>query len=305
MGATVRGIDGTAVFVVDDMVEPDMLRNDIGGGVSMDVVEMGLGGGGRGGGDGERVDSTGGGSMSEAGISETSPGLPSSNGDSAEGGDGCSITTLFRRGELVRSDEAPRSGETGCRAFEGTEDVRVWDERRGDDWRVGRVSRSGIRLKVEVFRVCGGGFWVGSGDLEDDEAEPGPSLEEGSGCRGGSGVCGSWCADPFGGDVGNVLEFIAFDFWVVLRMPFVTGGGSSEDAIEGGESDEGNPIVDVGLGLPLVFTPFSGVSFEDVVDGGNVFPLIPRLPTLDGRDGGLTMGAGVTDRVLECRFGFS
>lgn len=133
MGGTVRGIDGTGVFVVDDMVEPDILRNEIGGGASMNVVEMGLGGGWSGGGDGERVDRSGGGSMSEAGISETSPGWPSSNGDSAVGGDGCSIRTLFRRGELVRSDGAPRRGETGCRAFGGVEDVRVWDERSGDD----------------------------------------------------------------------------------------------------------------------------------------------------------------------------
>jgi len=128
MGVAVRGIDSTGVFVVDDIVEPDMLRNDIGGGVSMDVVEIGLGGGGRGGGDGERADRTGGGSISETGISETSPGLPSSNGDNAEGGGGCSIRTVFRRGELVRSD-----GETGCKAFGGAEDVRVWDERSGDD----------------------------------------------------------------------------------------------------------------------------------------------------------------------------
>ena len=108
-----------------------------------------------------------------------------------------------------------------------------------------------------------------------------------------------------GRDVGNVLEFIAFDFWDVLCMPLVTGGGSSEDAVEGGESDEGNPTIDAGLGLPLAFTPLGGVSFEGVVGGGNVFPLVPRLPTLDGRDGGLTMGAGVVDKVLECRFGFS
>ena len=133
MEVTVRGIDGTEVFVVDDIVEPDTLRNDICGGVSMDGVEMCFGGGGRGGGDGERVDRSGGGSMSETGISETSPGLPSSNGDSAEGGDGCSIRTLLRRGEFVRSDGALRSGETGCRAFKGAEDVRVCDERSGDD----------------------------------------------------------------------------------------------------------------------------------------------------------------------------
>ena len=101
------------------------------------------------------------------------------------------------------------------------------------------------------------------------------------------------------------MKFIAIDFLVILCMPLVTGGGSSEDAVEGGESDEGNPTIDVGLGFLLVSTPFGGVSFEGVVDGGNVFPLVPRLPTLDGRDGGLTMGAGVTEKVLECRFGFS
>jgi len=75
--------------------------------------------------------------------------------------------------------------------------------------------------------------------------------------------------------------------------------------VEGGESDEGNPTIDVGLGLPLASTPFGCVSFEGAVDGGDVFPFVPRLPTLDGGDGGLTMGAGVSDKVLECRFGFS
>lgn len=69
--------------------------------------------------------------MSEAGISEMRPVLPNINGDSAVGGGDVSITMLFRSGELVRSDGA-RSGETGNGAFEGTEDVRVWDERRGD-----------------------------------------------------------------------------------------------------------------------------------------------------------------------------
>ena len=54
-----------------------------------------------------------------------------------------------------------------------------------------------------------------------------------------------------------------------------------------------NPTIDAGLYLPLVFISFNGVSFEGVVDGRNVSPLEPRLPTLDGRDGGLTMGARV------------
>ena len=71
--------------------------------------------------------------MSEAGISETSPGLPSSNGDNAEGGDDGSIMMLFRRGELVRNGVALRSGETWSRALEDAEDVRVWAERSGDD----------------------------------------------------------------------------------------------------------------------------------------------------------------------------
>jgi hypothetical protein len=89
-------------------------------------------------------------------------------------------------------------------------------------------------------------------------------------------------------------------------MPLVTGGGSSEDAVEGGESGGGvNPTIDVDRGFPLVFTPFNDVSFGDVVGGENVFPLEPRLPTLDGRDGGLTIGAGVADKFLECRFDFS
>ena len=46
MGVTVRGIDGTVVAVVDDVVEPDVLRIVIGGGLLMVVVGMGLGGGG-------------------------------------------------------------------------------------------------------------------------------------------------------------------------------------------------------------------------------------------------------------------
>ena len=43
-------------------------------------------------------------------------------------------------------------------------------------------------------------------------------------------------------------------------------------------------------------------SFEGVVDGEKVFSLEPRLPTLDGRDGELTIGARVADKFLECRF---
>lgn len=35
------------------------------------------------------------------------------------------------------------------------------DERNGDDERVVRVSRSGTRRNVDVFRVCGGDFCAG------------------------------------------------------------------------------------------------------------------------------------------------
>lgn len=102
------------------------------------------------------------------------------------------------------------------------------------------------------------------------------------------------------------MGLISFDFWVVFCVPFVKGGESSEDAVEGGGSGEGvsAPTIDAGLCLPLVFTPFNGVSFEGVVDDESVFPLEPGLPTLDGRDGGLTMGAVVTEKFLECRFDF-
>ena len=294
-----RGVDNTGVVVVVAVVEPEMLRDDTGGGMSTDEVNTGLSGGGGGVGDGERVGFTGGGSMSETGISETSPALPSINGDSAEGGDDGSIRILLRRGEFARNGEALRSGdEAERRAFEGVEDARVWDERSGDVGRVDRVSRSGIRLNVDVFRVCGGDFCVGSGGLED-----GPD------CGNCSELRGPGWRDPLGRGVGNVLGLIGLDFWVVFCMPLVTGGGSSEDVAEGGESDEGlevNPTINVGLCLPLMFTPFNnGVSFEDVVDGDDVCSLEPRLPTLDGRDGGLTMGAGVADKFLECRFDFS
>ena len=140
----------------------------------------------------------------------------------------------------------------------------------------------------------------------EDELGPEPVLEDGSGGRNCSEVCGSWWRDPFGRRVGNFLGLIALAFLVVSCMPLVTGGESLGDRVGGGESGEGvSPTVDVSLCLPLVFTPFNSVSFEGVVDGGNVFPLEPRLPTLDGRDGGLTMGAWVTDKFLECRFGFS
>lgn len=87
-------------------------------------------------------------------------------------------------------------------------------------------------------------------------------------------------------------------------MPLVVGDISSDDMLEGGEPDAGpSPTIDAGLCLPLAFTPFSGVSFEGVMDGENVFPLEPRLPTLDGRDGGLTTGVRGADKFLECRFG--
>ena len=151
----------------------------------------------------------------------------------------------------------------------------------------------------------GGDVCIDSGGLKD-ELGPEALLEDGSGCGNCSEV--SWCSwwDPFGRDVGNVMEFTLSGFRVVFSMPLVTGDKSSEGVVEGGKLDEGIiPIIDVGRGFPLVFTPFSGVSFEGVVGGGSVFPLVPRLPTLDGRDGGLTMGAGVDDNVLECRFGFS
>ena len=301
-----RGVDDTGVVPVDVAVEPDMLRNDIWGGMSTDGVGIDLGGGKGGGGDGERVDCTGGGSMSDTGISETRPVFPSINGDRVGGGDGDSITRLLRRGEPVRNGEVARNGdEAERRTLEGAEDVWVCDERSGDDGNVDRVSRSGIRLNVDVFRVCDGGFCVDSRGLED-ELGPGPVLEDGPGCNNRSEESASWWWDPFGRRTGKILGLICLDFWVVFCMPLVVGGGSSEDAVEGGELDGGvNPTIDADLRFPLVFTPFNGVSFEGVVDGENVFPLEPRLLTLDGRDGGLTMGATVADKFLECRFGFS
>ena len=86
-------------------------------------------------------------------------------------------------------------------------------------------------------------------------------------------------------------------------MPFVVGGISSEDAVEGREFDEGvDPTIDAGLCFPLTFAPFNCVSFAVVEDNENLDPLEPRLPTLDGRDGGLTIGVSVADKFLECRF---
>ena len=126
-----RGIDVTGVVAVDVIVEPDVLRDENGSGVSTGGVGAGRGGGS--GGDGEGVSCTGGGSISEAGISETSPALPSNKGDSTEGGDDGSIVTLFRRGELVRNGESPRNGVTEGIMLVDAEDVRVWDERKGDD----------------------------------------------------------------------------------------------------------------------------------------------------------------------------
>lgn len=111
MGVVVRDIDDTGVIVVGWIVEPDMVRDDIGGGMSMVGIEIGLGGGSEGGGDGERVDRSRGGGISETGISEISPVFPSISGDSAEGGEDGSITMLLRKGETARRDGVLRSGE--------------------------------------------------------------------------------------------------------------------------------------------------------------------------------------------------
>jgi hypothetical protein len=306
MGVVVRGVDNTGVVPVDAVVEPDMLRDDIGGGISTDGVGVCLGGGRCGGGGGERIDCTGGGSMSETGISETSPVLPSINGDRAGGGNDGSTTTLLRRGELVRNGEVLRSGdEAERRTLEGAEDFWVCDERSGDDASVDRVSRSGIRLNVDVLRVRGGEFCVDSRGLEE-ELGPGPVLEDGPGCKNRSGESAPWWFDPFGRRTGNVLGLIGLNFWDIFCVSLVAGGGSSEDAVEGGESGGGvNPTIDADRGLPLVFTPFGDVSLGGVVGGENLFPLEPRLLTLDGRDGGLAIGVRVADKFLECRFGFS
>ena len=176
------------------------------------------------------------------------------------------------------------------------------DERNGDDERAGRASRRGIRLKVDVFLVCGGDFCAGSGGFED---EPGSGLvlEDGPGWGGCSRMGGSRWQDPLGSEVGNALGLMDLGFRILSWIPLATGGISSEDAVEGGESDEGvSPTIDAGLRLPFAFTPFDTVSFEGVVDGENVFPFELRLLTLDGRDGGLTMGVKVADKPLECRF---
>ena len=132
----------------------------------------------------------------------------------------------------------------------------------------------------------------------EDEPSPG-SVIDGPGCGNGSGVGGSWWDDPFGREIGDVFGLVDLDFWVAFWMPLVTGEISEpENVLEGGVS----PTIDAGLSLPLAFTPFNGVSFEGVVDGENVFPLELKLPTLDGRDGGLIMGVRVADKFLECRF---
>ena len=216
-----RGIVDTGVGA-NVVVEPDTLRDDTGGGMSTDEVRMDLGGGRGAGGDGERVDRTGGGSISETGISETSPALPSINGDRTRGGVDDSIITPLRRGEPGRNGEVLCSGEEAeRRACEGAE-LCVCDVRRGDDGSADRVSRSGIRLKVDVFRWCGGGFCVDSGGLEG-EPGPGPLLDDGSGCGNCSEESASLWWDPLGRDVGNILGLKGLDFLVVFCMPLVGG----------------------------------------------------------------------------------
>jgi len=127
MGVIVRGVNDMGVVVVVAMVEPEVLCDDIGGAMSTDEVKTGLSGGGGGeGGDGERIGCTGGGSVSEKGIPETSPVLPTINGDSAEGGNGGSIRMLLRRGEPACNGEALRSGdeaEEGTRGCKGCPSV--------------------------------------------------------------------------------------------------------------------------------------------------------------------------------------
>jgi len=59
MGVVVRGIDDTVVVVVVAAVEPEVLRDDIGGAMSTDEVKTGLSGGGGDGGDGERIPEVG------------------------------------------------------------------------------------------------------------------------------------------------------------------------------------------------------------------------------------------------------
>ena len=163
-----------------------------------------------------------------------------------------------------------------------------------------------MRLNVDVFRVCGGDFCIDSGGLEDGLV-PGLLLEDGPGCGDCSEDAASWWWVPFGREVGNGFGLIGLDFWVEFCMPLVAGEVSSEDVVEGGESEEGlgvNPAIDAGLRLPFVFSPFNRASFVGVVDE-RVFLLEPRLSTLDGRDGGLTMGTAVVDKFLERRLDFS
>jgi len=74
---------------------------------------------------------------------------------------------------------------------------------------------------------------------------------------------------------------------------------------ESGEESQVNPSIDASLYLPFVFTSVNGMSFEGVVDGENMFPLELRPLTLDGRDGGLMMGARVAKKFPECRLDFS
>ena len=217
-----RGIVDTGVGA-DVVVEPDILRDDPGGGMSTDGVGMDLGGGRGAGGDGERVGRTGGGSIYETGTSETSPTLPSINGDRAWGDVDGSITTPLRRGEPGRNGEVLCSGEEAeSRASEAAEGVWVCDVRRGDDGSAGRVSRSGIRLKVDVFRLCGGDFCIDSGGL-GGEPGPGPLLDDGSGCANCSEESASLRWNPFGREVGNILGLNGLGFLVVFCMPLVEG----------------------------------------------------------------------------------
>lgn len=82
----------------------------------------------------------------------------------------------------MHNGDAPHSGEAENNALEGVEDIWVRDERSRDDERVGRVSRSGIHLNVDILQVCGGDFCADSGGLEDG-LDPESVLEDGSGCR--------------------------------------------------------------------------------------------------------------------------
>jgi len=55
MGAVVRGVDDMGVVPVDAVVKPDILRNGIGGEISIDGAGLGLSGGRGGSEDGKRV----------------------------------------------------------------------------------------------------------------------------------------------------------------------------------------------------------------------------------------------------------